>query len=77
MTGIGGGGIWTTGTGAVTSVAFDRRLGGEALPLGRLTFLGGGTIRSGGGGSGATVNVSSDSATTPPPPRNASPSRSA
>ncbi len=45
------------GTGAVTSVALERRFGGEALPLGRLIFLGGGTTRSGGGGSGMTVKV--------------------
>ncbi|MCP3733334.1 hypothetical protein M9979_00345 [Sphingomonas sp. RP10(2022)] len=61
----------------MTSVALERRLGGDALPLARLIFVGGGTIRSGGGGSGVTSNVASTCCGRSGAPRNASPSSSA
>ena len=44
------------GIGAVASVALERRLGGEALPLGLLTLRGGGITRAIGGVTSTTSN---------------------
>jgi hypothetical protein len=47
----------TTGTGAATRVALDRRLGGAASPSGRRLRLRSGMTRLGGAGGLATSNV--------------------
>ncbi len=45
------------GMGAVASVALDRRLGDDALPLGLLTLRGGGITRAIAGTTGTTSNI--------------------